>query len=75
MPKAKITTYPTLKFEDPTGKVVEAPITSIFSEEQQVAETSKEVSVFEKYTTKKPLNGIVNDKPSFTINECGEIIR
>lgn len=55
MPKVTIGTYSEYKFEV-GGNVLNMPVTKIVSEDDNVRNITKEVSVFEKYSTKKPLS-------------------
>lgn len=67
MPKAQIGTYAKFQVEL-NGKLEEVPVKNIFSEDEYVNNITKEVSVFEKYSSKKPLTDAF-------INKYGEIVR
>ena len=72
MPKVKIGTYSQLQF-NVNGKNIEVPVTDIFCEDDKVPKVTKEVGIFDKYSSKKAINSKVKDK--YSINEYGEIIR
>ena len=57
MPKVNINTYSNLEFEY-NGKIVTSSVKKIFSEDEVVANITKEVGVFDKYSSKKSINSL-----------------
>lgn len=55
MPKANINTYSSLEIMN-DGTIVRIPVTNIVSEEVVVPNISKEVSIFDKYSSKKNIS-------------------
>ncbi len=64
MPKVKISTYTSFDILA-DGTIVRLPVTKIVSEDGEVKNISKEVSVFDKFATKK--EGLSNEviKPAY----------
>lgn len=63
MPKDFINTYATYNFYV-DGKIQSAKVAKIVSEEPQVANITKEISVFEKYSSKKTIRAKVSASES-----------
>ena len=55
MPKVNINTYSSFEIMN-DGTILRVPVTNIVSEEAVVPNISKEVSVFDKYTSKKNIS-------------------
>lgn len=55
MPKVNINTYSSFEIMN-DGTIVRVPVTTIVSEEAVVPNISKEVSIFDKYSSKKNIS-------------------